>query len=103
MENIPFIFSNYYIDVAFLAWLIAQVLKTLINFLLTKEFVWEQMVGAGDVYKRQPAIPCVRRCLLRWALSATRLSTTSCVHPVSYTHLQAKAAPVRGAACVVWA
>lgn len=40
MENIPFIFSNYYIDVAFLAWLIAQVLKTLINFLLTKEFVW---------------------------------------------------------------
>ena len=49
MENIPFIFSNYYIDVAFLAWLIAQVLKTLINFLLTKEFVWERMVGAGGM------------------------------------------------------
>lgn len=41
MGNITFIFSNYYIDVAFLAWLIAQVLKTLLAFFLTKEIVWE--------------------------------------------------------------
>ena len=58
MENIPFIFSNYYIDVAFLAWLIAQVLKTLINFLLTKEFVWERMVGAGGMPSSHSALVC---------------------------------------------
>ena len=58
MENIPFIFSNYYIDVAFLAWLIAQVLKTLINFLLTKEFVWERMVGAGGMPSSHSAFVC---------------------------------------------
>ena len=58
MENIPFIFSNYYIDVAFLAWLIAQVLKTLLNFLLTKEFVWERMVGAGGMPSSHSALVC---------------------------------------------
>ena len=58
MENIPFIFSNFYIDVAFLAWLIAQVLKTLINFLLTKEFVWERMVGAGGMPSSHSALVC---------------------------------------------
>ena len=52
MENIPFIFSNYYIDVAFLAWLIAQVLKTLINF------VWERMVGAGGMPSSHSALVC---------------------------------------------
>ena len=58
MGNITFIFSNYYIDVAFLAWLIAQVLKTLLAFFLTKEIVWERMVGAGGMPSSHSALVC---------------------------------------------
>lgn len=58
MENIKFIFSNYYIDVAFLAWLSAQVLKTLLTLLVTKEFVWERMVGAGGMPSAHSALVC---------------------------------------------
>lgn len=58
MENIRLIFSNYYIDVAFLAWFIAQVLKTLLTFALTKEVVWERMVGAGGMPSSHSALVC---------------------------------------------
>ena len=37
METIKIIFSNYYINVAFLSWLTAQDLKTLLTFVMTKE------------------------------------------------------------------
>ena len=56
METIQIIFSNYYIDVAFLSWLIAQVLKTLFTFFLTKEIVWERMVGAGGMPSAHSAL-----------------------------------------------
>ena len=49
METVRMIMSNYYIDVAFFSWLAAQVLKTLLTFALTKEIVWERMVGAGGM------------------------------------------------------
>ncbi len=58
MENIGVVFSNYYIDVAFLAWLSAQVLKTLLTFVLTKEVVWERMVGAGGMPSAHSALVC---------------------------------------------
>ncbi len=58
MENIRFLFSNYYIDVTFLAWLIAQVMKTLLAFFLTKEIVWERMVGAGGMPSSHSALVC---------------------------------------------
>lgn len=58
METIQIIFSNYYIDVAFLSWLIAQVLKTLFTFFLTKEIVWERMVGAGGMPSAHSALVC---------------------------------------------
>ena len=92
MENIPFIFSNYYIDVAFLAWLIAQVLKTLTNFLLTKEFVWERMVGAGGMPSSHSALVCSltvalsrklgftspESCMMRWVCAAPQESRQRC-------------------------
>lgn len=58
METIKIIFSNYYINVAFLSWLTAQVLKTLLTFLLTKEVVWERMVGAGGMPSAHSALVC---------------------------------------------
>ena len=58
METIKIIFSNYYINVAFLSWLTAQVLKTLLTFVLTKEVVWERMVGAGGMPSAHSALVC---------------------------------------------
>ncbi len=58
METIQLIFSNYYIDVALLSWLIAQVLKTFLTFVLTKEVVWERMVGAGGMPSAHSALVC---------------------------------------------
>ena len=58
MEKLAFIFSNYYIDVAFLSWLVAQVLKTLLTLIFTKEIVWERMVGAGGMPSAHSALVC---------------------------------------------
>lgn len=49
MEIVTGILGNYIIRVAFLSWLTAQILKTLINFYLTKDFSMERMVGAGGM------------------------------------------------------
>ena len=73
MGNITFIFSNYYIDVAFLAWLIAQVLKTLLAFFLTKEIVWERMVGAGGMPSSHSALVCSLTVALERKLGFTSL------------------------------
>ncbi len=58
METVRMIMSNYYIDVAFFSWLAAQVLKTLLTFALTKEIVWERMVGAGGMPSAHSALVC---------------------------------------------
>lgn len=65
METIKIIFSNYYINVAFLSWLTAQVLKTLLTFVLTKEVVWERMVGAGGMPSAHSALVCSLTVALR--------------------------------------
>ena len=49
MEFLTGIFGNYIIRVAFLSWLTAQVLKTLINFCFTKDLKLERLVGAGGM------------------------------------------------------
>ena len=49
MEIITGIFGNYIIKVAFLAWLTAQVLKTIINYCITKDWSLERLVGAGGM------------------------------------------------------
>ncbi len=33
---------------AVMGWFVAQVLKTLIHLMITREFVWERMIGSGD-------------------------------------------------------
>ncbi|MBE6894082.1 MAG: divergent PAP2 family protein [Ruminococcaceae bacterium] len=55
-EIITGIFSNYIIKVAAIAWLTAQVLKTIINMVLTKQFKAERLVGAGGMPSSHTAL-----------------------------------------------
>ena len=50
--------SNSYINVAFLSWIAAQVLKTLFTFIFTKRLVWERLVGAGGMPSSHSALVC---------------------------------------------
>ena len=68
MEILTGIFGNYIIRVAFLSWLTAQVLKTIINFCFTKKFHVERLVGAGGMpsshtaFVVSTAIATARQC-----------------------------------------
>ena len=53
-----FIFSNYLINVAFVAWFSAQVLKTLFAFWQTKTFIPERLVGAGGMPSSHSSLVC---------------------------------------------
>ncbi len=52
------IFSNYLINVAFIAWLSAQVLKTVFAFWQTKTFIPERLVGAGGMPSSHSSLVC---------------------------------------------
>ncbi|MDE7017627.1 MAG: divergent PAP2 family protein [Lachnospiraceae bacterium] len=41
-----------------MGWFVAQVLKTIIHLLITKEFVWERMVGSGGMPSSHSATVC---------------------------------------------
>ncbi len=50
--------SNYFIDVAVISWLSAQILKTLFEFIMTKKFNPERLVGAGGMPSAHSALVC---------------------------------------------
>jgi len=50
--------GNYYINVAFIAWVSAQLLKTLFTLVSTKKFVPERLVGAGGMPSSHSALVC---------------------------------------------
>ena len=59
MELFKQIYSwNYILSVALTAWLVAQVLKTIINFLVIGEFDLERMWGAGGMPSAHSATVC---------------------------------------------
>ncbi len=49
VEALRFIFSNYYLNVAFIAWVAAQGLKFLIYCIAEKQIRWERLVGNGGM------------------------------------------------------
>lgn len=55
-EIITGILNNYIIQVAFASWFTAQVLKTIINCVLTKSFKPERLVGAGGMPSSHTAL-----------------------------------------------
>lgn len=58
MSSIRDLFSNYVLNVAIIAWVSAQVIKTIINFLKTKKFNPERLVGAGGMPSAHSASVC---------------------------------------------
>lgn len=47
IDFIEEITSNHFIIVSVLSWFLAQLIKTILNLVITKELVMERMVGAG--------------------------------------------------------
>lgn len=58
MNSIRAILSNYILDVAFLAWFAAQVIKTVLAYIPTKKVTWERMVGAGGMPSSHSSFVC---------------------------------------------
>lgn len=58
MEFIEDLLHNQIFVSAALGWLIAQVLKTIIHLIITKEFVLERMVGSGGMPSSHSATVC---------------------------------------------
>lgn len=58
MQFFQELFSNTIFLSAFLGWLIAQILKTIIHLCLTKEFVAERLVGSGGMPSSHSATVC---------------------------------------------
>lgn len=50
--------SNYLINVAFVAWCSAQIIKTLLYYVLTKEWNLERLMGAGGMPSSHSALVC---------------------------------------------
>lgn len=50
--------ANYYINVAIIAWFLAQFSKTLLTVITQKKMVWERMVGAGGMPSSHSALVC---------------------------------------------
>lgn len=49
METLQILLHNKMLMAPILAWLTAQILKTIINFILTKEFNPERLIGSGGM------------------------------------------------------
>jgi len=58
MKNLINNYYNYVLFAAVLSWCIAQILKTIINILLTKEFNPERLIGAGGMPSSHSALVC---------------------------------------------
>lgn len=58
MNPIQAIFSNYILDMAFLAWLSAQIIKTVLAYIPSKKVSWERMVGAGGMPSSHSSFVC---------------------------------------------
>lgn len=58
MDFITELLHNQVFVSAALGWLVAQVLKTLIHLILTKQFVAERMVGSGGMPSSHSATVC---------------------------------------------
>ena len=51
-------FGNYILSVALLSWLVAQICKTIINYILSGKFEAERMWGAGGMPSAHSALVC---------------------------------------------
>lgn len=52
------ILNNPVLAAAVMGWFVAQVLKLIIHFMITKEFIWERMVGSGGMPSSHSSTVC---------------------------------------------
>lgn len=50
--------NNPVLIAAVMGWFVAQVLKLIIHFMITKEFIWERMVGSGGMPSSHSSTVC---------------------------------------------
>lgn len=50
--------SNYVINVGFLAWFFAQLIKTVLAYIPNKKIIWERMVGSGGMPSSHSSLVC---------------------------------------------
>ena len=58
MQTLQKFCGNYVLCVALTAWIAAQVIKTILNFVVTKKFHAERLVGAGGMPSAHTALVC---------------------------------------------
>lgn len=58
MNVIRTLTSNYVINVGFVAWFSAQILKVIFTFIVTNKIVLERLVGAGGMPSSHSALTC---------------------------------------------
>ena len=58
MEFLQGMIKNPVLVAAVMGWFVAQVLKTLIHLMVTKEFVWERMIGSGGMPSSHSSTVC---------------------------------------------
>lgn len=58
MNPLGLLTSNYIINVGFLSWAIAQLIKTIRTFFKQKKIDWERMIGAGGMPSSHSALVC---------------------------------------------
>lgn len=58
MRFFPDLFHNHIFMVAVIGWLIAQILKTIIHLILSKQFVAERLVGSGGMPSSHSSTVC---------------------------------------------
>ena len=68
---------NQILTVSLLGWFVAQVLKTVINFILLGKFQLERMWGDGGMPSAHSATVCAMVIYRRWRANLAFLSPTS--------------------------
>ena len=58
MAHTGFLTGNLTLDLAIFAWFVAQVLKTIINFILNRNLDLKRLVGSGDMPSSHSAFIC---------------------------------------------
>lgn len=60
------LFNNNVLLVAILSWFVSQVAKTIINFIVTREFRWERLIGDGGMPSGHSATVSACAAMCAW-------------------------------------
>lgn len=58
MNPLEVLTSNYVINVGFLSWFLAQLIKTILAYIPSKQIIWERLVGSGGMPSSHSALVC---------------------------------------------